>query len=258
MRRCSPRRARSCSISSCCDKVKATFSTVRSRSGGAEQAARLLQAAGGSEHRAVVREEGGCAAPGASLDSATAIVFADPRISEWANRAIIAAIIVRPSVTMALRLTGRGASRLASPTAMRISVRASSFRMRPISTSSAASASARAALSARRWCRAWSIAARRAAASCRCGRWRPLANGSGIAGGGRRASARSCPRLIERALGAHPARPAGRGARGARTDQGRRGLGHGREAGLGAVRGAGRRRGLIVTRRADGAQCTEP
>ena len=112
-------------------------------------------------------------------------------------------------------------------------------------------------MSARRWCRAWSIAARRAAGSCRSTGDGPLVTGASIAGGGRAlgqllSTAVSgalalirLDRLAEAlAAGANrsgPARP-----------------GHGREAGLGAVRGAGRRRGLIVTRRADGAQCTKP
>ena len=177
-----------------------------SQTRGAAQAARLLQIARQGGDRAARRSRGGRASPRRRHAGTALPIRALPTSAAAASRP--KARCRRPT-----DYARRGASRSALPTARPISVRASSFRMRPISTSWAASASARAAMSARKWCRAWNIAARRAAASCPS----QLDGAAPVkaANSGRRETIGTLLSSAgERALGACSARPAGGCGRG--------------------------------------------
>ena len=256
------RRARSCSISSGAGTRRWLPSRLCGRAAWRSwEAARLLQARAAGERRDRCPGTRVVALPAdASLDSATAIVFADPRISELGNRAIISDDY---SSTVGERwrrgLPGAADSRSAFPTATRISVRAMLFpheanldQLGGVSFSKGCYVGqevvSRMEHRGTARSRILPVAWRWAPGQRERHRGRQGARSARLLSTADRPGAWRCIRLdrLAEALAA------------ARTAQGRRGLGHGREAGLGAVRGAGRCRGLIVTRRADGAQCTKP
>ena len=102
------------------------------------------------------------------------LIYADPRLPALGQRVMLpphlakeAAADLGAEAVRSRRPTRRTASRRACRAAGSTSSTATPSRTRPTWTSSPASISTRAATSARRWCRAWSIAAPRETASSR-------------------------------------------------------------------------------------------